>query len=96
MAHCGAAVWHGGVYPKRARIRHDTNQWSCRIPFRDNAGRITQVIYQDNLGDHVDFWDYRNDKRKSSYAVRRTYIDIGAGVPGWDDSEDGASGGVND
>jgi hypothetical protein len=66
------------------------------FPFRDNAGRITQVIYQDNLGDHVDFWDYRNDKRKSSYAVRRTYIDIGAGVPGWDDSEDGASGGVND
>jgi hypothetical protein len=48
------------------------------------------------LGDHVDFWDYRNDKRKSSYAVRHTYIDIGAGVPGWDDSEDGASGGVND
>ena len=28
------------------------------FPFRDNAGRIMQVIYQDNLGDHVDFWDY--------------------------------------
>ena len=69
---------------------------AVEFPFRDNAGRITQVIYQDNLGDQVDFCDYRNDKRKSSYAVRCTYIDIGAGVPDWDDSEDGASGGVND
>lgn len=58
------------------------------FPFRDEEGRANQVIYQDNARPPVEYWDYRVDDRKASRALRRTYIDIGGGVPDWDPAED--------
>lgn len=61
---------------------------SIGFPFRDAEGRITQVIYQANPLELQEYWDYRSDRRETSRATRRAYIDIGAGIPDWDHSED--------
>lgn len=58
------------------------------FPFRGKDGEITQVIYQDNLSEKPGYWDFRSDRRTQSRAIRRTYIDIGCGIPEWDHCED--------
>jgi len=58
------------------------------FPFRDDEGRANQVIYQDNAPRPGEYWDSRADERRNSRALRRSYIDIGAGLPDWDPAED--------
>ncbi|MBC8452199.1 MAG: PAS domain-containing protein [Rhodospirillaceae bacterium] len=83
---CGMLVYIEGV---RESGMVEVSE-SVGFPFRDDAGDIGQVIYQNNLCDAESYWDYRNDQRKASRAIRRRYIDIGAGIPDWCHSEDSA------
>ena len=62
---------------------------SVGFPFRNEKGQPNQIIYQTNvLGQPKEFWDYWADARIASNALRRRYLDIGAGVPDWDHAED--------
>ncbi len=65
-----------------------TDAEAVGFPFRGADGRATQIIYQSNINNPKELWDYRQDTRKMSRALGRTYIDIGAGVPDWDPAED--------
>ena len=62
------------------------------FPFREDKGQVNQVIYQDNAPRPEAFLDARSDEDRKSRALRRSYIDIGAGIPDWDSAEDEETG----
>jgi len=55
------------------------------LPMRDNDGRARLVYYQSNSMPLAEYRDPEADKLKAFGVADRTFIDIGAGVPSFED-----------
>jgi hypothetical protein len=58
---------------------------SFALPMRDNDGRARLVYYQSNSTPLPEYRDPEADRIRKFSAARRTFIDIGAGVPTFED-----------